>query len=233
MDRTLARVMDIAEAEAECIGEFASAWLKGAHSEPFHRLPVAVQRRCIQLQLREAKLAEDFSLIENLRMSSPRTPLTVAPKISVLLDEQGRVQVVRSERSKRSAAGVEVNLQGQSGEMAFSGTQIQWQTKPWKPRRRIHSVPHCELFDANKVGTVIVLRHWEPGDKFQPIGMQKPVKLQDLFTNQKIPRRERHKLIVAATRDGTLFWVEKLRISERFKVSNETIHCLHWQWKAL
>ena len=54
------------------------------------------------------------------------------------------------------------------------------------------------LFDADKVGSHVVLRHWQPGDRFQPIGMSKPVKLQDLFTNAKVPRERRHALTLAA-----------------------------------
>ena len=54
-------------------------------------------------------------------------------------------------------------------------------------------------FDAAKVGVDIVLRHWQPGDRFQPIGMAQPVKLQDLFTNAKIPQARRQGLILALT----------------------------------
>ena len=52
--------------------------------------------------------------------------------------------------------------------------------------------PQTERFDANAIGERIVLRHWRPGDRFQPIGMKSPVKLQDLFANAKVSRSERH-----------------------------------------
>jgi tRNA(Ile)-lysidine synthase len=78
-----------------------------------------------------------------------------------------------------------------------------------------------------------VLRHWRAGDRFQPSGMKSRVKLQDLFTNQKIPRDERQQLIVAETARGEIFWVERLRIAERFKLSGGTNRCLQWRWKRL
>jgi tRNA(Ile)-lysidine synthase len=77
------------------------------------------------------------------------------------------------------------------------------------------------------------LRHWRPGDRFQPIGMAGGVKLQDLFTNRKIPRAERHRLVVATTAAGELFWVEGLRMAERFKLDKSTARRLQWCWDRL
>ena len=78
------------------------------------------------------------------------------------------------------------------------------------------------MFDAAALGQAITFRHWQPGDRFQPIGQDGTTKLQDLFVNQKVPREERHQRIVAETGDGRLFWVEGLRIAESFKVTEST-----------
>ncbi len=76
-----------------------------------------------------------------------------------------------------------------------------------------------------------MLRHWRPGDVFQPIGLKSPVKLQDLFTNAKIPRDRRHELLLAVTAGGEIFWVEGLRISENFKLTADTKRRLVWHWR--
>ena len=91
----------------------------------------------------------------------------------------------------------------------------------------------CEYFDPAKVGLRITLRHWRNGDRFQPSGMAQEVKLQDLFTNLKIPRARRLELIVAATETGQIFWIEGLRIGERFKLDKDTRRRLKWQWQRL
>ena len=88
-----------------------------------------------------------------------------------------------------------------------------------------------EIFDADKVGCVVMLRHWRPDDRFQPIGMKAPVKLQDLFTNQKIPREHRRALVVGQTRNGEIFWVEGLRLAEKFKLERGTSLQLRWRWQ--
>jgi hypothetical protein len=59
------------------------------------------------------------------------------------------------------------------------------------------------------------------------------VKLQDLFTNQKVPRAERHRRLVATTAKGEIFWVEGLRMAERFKLDNGTTRRLKWRWQRL
>jgi tRNA(Ile)-lysidine synthase len=113
--------------------------------------------------------------------------------------------------------------------MMFSGTAIEWKLislsksplpKPQRGR---------EIFDAGRIGQVVILRHWRAGDRFQPLGMKSAVKLQDLFTNAKIPRERRRELLVATT-NGEIFWVEGLRMAERFKVTDATKQGLVWQW---
>jgi len=115
----------------------------------------------------------------------------------------------------------------------FDGVKFDW----CLAARRTRNLPKArvgrECFDADKVGSRIVLRHWRAGDRFQASGMKLPVKLQDLFVNGKVPQAERHALIVAETASGEIFWVERLRIAERFKVSGTTNRCLQWHWKRL
>jgi hypothetical protein len=63
--------------------------------------------------------------------------------------------------------------------------------------------------------------------------MKSPVKLQDLFVNQKILRSRRHGLIVGTTVAGELFWVEGLRMAECFKLDKNTSCQLKWSWNRL
>jgi tRNA(Ile)-lysidine synthase len=57
------------------------------------------------------------------------------------------------------------------------------------------------------------------------------VKLQDLFTNAKIPRARRRELTVAVAETGEIFWVEGLRMSEHFKLTPATRRRLMWRWQ--
>ena len=106
-----------------------------------------------------------------------------------------------------------------------------WKLEARKGCEQLRSKSGRELFDAEKVGTAICLRHWRPGDRFQPIGMPCALKLQDFFTNQKVPRDRRRRLLVATTASDEVFWVEGMRIAEPFKLTKQTIRCLQWRWK--
>ena len=121
-----------------------------------------------------------------------------------------------------------VDLDG-AGTTRFDGVKIDWKTSKTMANSRKRT-PCMEWFDADRIGSRVVLRHWQPGDRFQPIGMASTVKLQDFFANAKVPRALRHKLIIATTEQGEIFWVENMRISERFKLDASTRRRLEWGW---
>jgi len=238
LDRTILRVMEILRAESEFAGGMVEDWLannSGTGVPPvrsFPGLPIALQRRCIQSQLMRHGIPADFALVERLR-TSPGKPFTVVPQLAVLCDASGRLRFRDSGLIGSEPAQLEINLAGRAGDVTFAGKKISWAVRsPMKSFRRPSPRARRESFDADKIGHRIILRHWLPGDRFQPIGMDKSVKLQDIFVNHKIPRARRHNLIVAVTARNEVFWVENLRISEQFKLTPQTTHQLTWRWKS-
>ena len=233
LDRTIARVGEIVGTETDFVGREAESELGPNPSRPFTKLHVAVQRRCIQLQLLRLKLAPEFELVETLRVR-PGYFVKVSPDLAVALEIGGRLRVQTSQAAvPRIDARHTLDLPSATGEVVFAGVRFLWHRKIWRPRKLPTIRAGREIFDADKVGSRIVLRHWQPGDRFQPSGMKSAVKLQDLFVNGNIPQGERARLVVAQTESGEIFWVERLRIAERFKLSDATIRCLQWHWKRL
>ena len=125
-----------------------------------------------------------------------------------------------------------IDLEGENRMIEFDGLKISWeiQRSAKSSFRLPKPASSCGWFDAGKLKSPVLLRHWRPGDRFQPIGMAHAVKLQDLFANLKIPRAQRHQLVVAEAGGENLFWVEGLRISDRFKLDEETTRRLKWRW---
>jgi tRNA(Ile)-lysidine synthase len=257
LTRAVLRLMEIVGAETDVIGETARQWLEiscrsrgdeaqiksgkqkaesGKLETPhvvsysFTGLPVAVQRRILQLQLASLNVAPDFDLVEGLRQSAD-SPISINSKLSVLRDAKGVVKLKLVPLIGFNPNKLALDLAGRAGKTMFGGMRIRWRLDTgWK-----FSLPGGqkarEFFDADKIGNKITLRHWRAGDRFQPIGFKSAVKLQDLFTNAKIPRERRHGLIVAEAANGEVFWVEGLRMGELFKLTPETKWRLIWSWQ--
>ncbi len=232
--KVILRQMDILGAEAVFANDAAQDWLKRKRRPKFETLPLALQRRCLQLQLVQHGIMANFDLIEQIRENA-NGPVAINEALSVSRDADGQVQIRQFQRSSFNNERIELDLSSRSGEIAFAGARITWGIK--QADSGIFRAPkpavNCEYFDADKVGSSLVLRHWQPGDRFQPLGMAFPVKLQDLFTNQKVLRHKRHELIVGATAGVELFWVEGVRLAEHFKVDKSTIRLLKWRWQRL
>ncbi|MGA2279060.1 MAG: tRNA lysidine(34) synthetase TilS [Verrucomicrobiota bacterium] len=244
LTKTVLRLMEIIGAESDLAGEAARQWLKetgrdGSPGRPrtprcgvpaFEDLPVATQRRILQLQLSKAGVPAGFELIESLRRSAD-VPVNLGPQFSILRDATGAVSLRLTRPSDFNASETAVKLVGRAGEVTFDGVRVRWLFDAVKKFKRPAARPASESFDADRVGGKITLRHWRPGDRFQPIGLKSPAKLQDLFTNQKIPRARRRELMAAAAENGEIFWVEGLRISENFKLTRRTKRRLIWRWQ--
>jgi tRNA(Ile)-lysidine synthase len=228
--RTITRVMDILGAEADAVSVAAERWLQRKRRTPYERLPVALQRRVVLLQLLRLRVDPDFDVVEYLRLHVGQ-PTSAPGGASVQRDRQGVVRKGREATAPFRKGFLKVHLQGKAGEFTFDSVNFAWKFVARKGIKNLRSRLGLECFDADKIGTAIYLRHWRPGDRFQPIGMSAAVKLQDLFVNQKVTRDRRRELIVATTHQGEIFWIEGLRISERFKLSPATIHRLQWRWQ--
>jgi tRNA(Ile)-lysidine synthase len=241
LSKIVLRMMEIAGDEADLARAKAEDWIRevghsklARRNQPFSQLPVAVQRRCLQLQLLAEGISPDFELIEKLRLqpntgiSVERCELTVR---NIYRDVDGLVQWQRSETFEFNDASCKVFLCDSAGQTTFNGLGIAWEihakTGMNLPKRK----PGTEYFDAELVGSKVILRHWQKGDRFRPIGMPTAAKLQDLFVNQRVPRPLRHRLVVAESEKGEIFWVEGLRISERFQLTKGTKRRLQWQWR--
>lgn len=88
---------------------------------------------------------------------------------------------------------------------------------------------YTKWFDYDKIKNSLVLRTRRPGDYLELSGGIRK-KLKDFFIDCKVPREERSRRILLA--DGShILWVTGLRISENYKVTEQTRTILKVQMK--
>ncbi len=63
------------------------------------------------------------------------------------------------------------------------------------------------------------VRSWQPGDRYRPLGAPGSRKLQDLFTDKKVPLKERHRLPVVCSSDDKPVWVPGLPPAHLWRVT--------------
>jgi tRNA(Ile)-lysidine synthase len=83
--------------------------------------------------------------------------------------------------------------------------------------------PYTAYMDADVLQFPLTLRHWQMGDQFCPLGMNgQTKKLQDFFTDQKLPRTEKDKVWVVEDARGRICWLIGWRLDDRFKITPQT-----------
>lgn len=224
--RSVSRLMEIVGAEADFVAQQAEQ-SKQADFEEWH---VALQRKRLQAELLAAGHEPQFDLIEQLRLKA-NAPVACGKNRWLERTPQGTLRQVTPRALGHDEQQLLVHLTGKAGAGSWGGLTFRWRLVSPKGKARPAFGPGREYFDGARVGATLCLRHWQPGDRMQPIGMPASVKLQDLFTNQKVPAAKRRRAVVAASAAGEIFWVEGLRIAERFKLDRESAVVLEWEWK--
>lgn len=81
--------------------------------------------------------------------------------------------------------------------------------------------PVDALLDAEKLAFPLILRSWQVGDKFVPLGMKGTKLISDYLIDVKIPRSQKEKTFVL-TSGNEIVWLVGHRINEHYKVGADT-----------
>jgi tRNA(Ile)-lysidine synthase len=78
------------------------------------------------------------------------------------------------------------------------------------------------LLDADSLESPVTVRTWLPGDRYAPLGAPGSRKLQDLFTDRKVPATSRRRLPVILSGGCQITWCPGLPPAESCRVTSET-----------
>lgn len=236
--KTLARYAELAdEEESWWAGQVNRSWTEalGEHAHDvvsldltaLRKLHPALMRRVLRYGIE--KVRGDLSritalhlqaLVDNVASDKPGKSIRFPGEIEAL-QVSGRLLIRKIGPSAPGYADEEIVISGPgiyeigpfTFEIAMSNEVDQGSPVPGE-----HDFVRM---DAGKIRWPVHIRFWRPGDRFRPLGMQGSKKLQDFFTDSKIPKENRQEIPLLCDSDK-ICWVAGLRIDERVKTDAQT-----------
>jgi tRNA(Ile)-lysidine synthase len=108
---------------------------------------------------------------------------------------------------------------------------LEWMVVDHTESFHISSDRKIACLDLQKLHFPLILRHWQSGDYFKPLGMQGMKKISDYLIDRKVslPDKERIWLL---TSGNEIAWVIGQRLDDRFKVRPETRQVLMMKFNS-
>ncbi|MES2275338.1 MAG: tRNA lysidine(34) synthetase TilS [Bacteroidota bacterium] len=82
--------------------------------------------------------------------------------------------------------------------------------------------PMAASVNADLLVYPLMVRPWQTGDYFYPLGMASKQKLSDFFVHQKVPLHQKSGIPVLLNGNGEVVWIGGYRLDNRYKVSGKT-----------
>jgi tRNA(Ile)-lysidine synthase len=213
----LLRTAEVLRDEDELLTQLATAGIASLHHQP-----IALQRRMLRAWLGDV----GFEHIEAIRQLAPGAAVTL-PGGTIVRRQGDGLEIV--EQTQPVGGRWPLNLQVET-RIPELGIFLDCHSERSEERHNVYKSTSTnsqgdrsvEGFDADTLGDAPCIRTWQPGDRFQPLGMTGEKKLQDFFVDEKIPQWQRHRIPVLCATDGRIAWLVGHRIAEPFKITEHT-----------
>ena len=149
--------------------------------------------------------------------------------LEIVLRKEGRnssqMPGLNSKLERKAVSGKEIRTETGMDEIPdLDGTHIRLHTIPRKKELEIPKNRYTKWFDYDKINVGLSIRYRKNGDYLTLSGGGKK-KLRRYMIDEKIPENERDRIPVLADGDHVL-WVVGYRISDYYKITDETEHIL-------
>lgn len=113
-----------------------------------------------------------------------------------------------------------------TGIYSLGNDRFEFSVFPRPENFEIPQDPAIACLDADKLKFPLLVRNWQAGDYFCPIGMKKSrKKLSDFFTDQKFSAKQKKECLLLIATDK-IAWVIGHRLDDRFKITTFTQNIL-------
>jgi tRNA(Ile)-lysidine synthase len=110
----------------------------------------------------------------------------------------------------------------ESGSMEISiPVRLKIDTLDATPEYKPDTSPDAACLDAAKLLFPLMLRRWQQGDVFYPLGMKNMKKVSDFFIDNKLSIIDKEQVWLL-TSAGKIVWIVGYRIDNRFKITHDT-----------
>jgi len=146
------------------------------------------------------------------------------------------------ENLRVSARGAEIIVQIPASTSSPGSVSYQLQVPGLTPLPELGQAIRAELTDSPvsfqgkddeawldwaKMEKPVIVRNWQPGDYFRPLGMAGKKKIQDFFTDIHLPPARRHLVPLVVSGKHIIAWIAGLRLADDFKITAATRVALH------
>ncbi|WP_316798607.1 tRNA lysidine(34) synthetase TilS [Pedobacter frigidisoli] len=87
--------------------------------------------------------------------------------------------------------------------------------------------------DAQQLIFPLVVRSWQNGDRFIPLGMRNLKKLSDYFIDEKVPVHIKRACPILVNGNGDIIWIAGMRQDNRYKLSQATKKVVIFELKII
>jgi len=231
--RVLARLSDVARSDEDALSRHGAAASVGLIDIRHGRvriattgllaLPDAVARRVMQqaLDVMTGTRGSTRDDIDTVRAVATGDQLSADIRGVRVEHSGGFVVLVNRGTARPTPFRYDLPIPG-----CVSIPDASWSVSAEGPYRRRPGPPSSTSdeveVEARGLGSSLVVRSRQAGDRIRPLGLGGQKKLQDLFVDRKVSREERDRVPVVTDRQGRIVWVAGHALGDEFRVSEGT-----------
>jgi tRNA(Ile)-lysidine synthase len=156
---------------------------------------------------------------EVISLLNSETGKSVYTSTHRLLNDRGRI-IITPKKTEKPAEYLFNSIDEMRISGLFSDLRITGPSEEALP-----VTPLTAALDLDRVTFPVTVRHWEPGDRFRPLGMKQMKKISDFLIDLKVPVTEKEKVLLLLSGDE-IMWVMGFRIDDRYRVTSRTSRIL-------